>query len=851
MAKGPTLSDITNILNSTTILNNNWDLIEAAFENTISRDGSSPNYMEADLDLNSNDLLNVGVVDAATFSVSGSDITTTLTTAVADAAASAAEAVAAKDAAVAAEASVTRLVPSGGSFTADGSYSSYEIDGVYDTNWLIVVKFFGVEQDHTTFTVTPDSVHNTTTISFSANIPNGYEVETVASYQIATPIADLSVVYPEADGRSLEDLLLASGPYFTSRAQFEAASIGTNVDYWTVRENGVELHYERSTSYKAIVSGNGIYGKPVGVNTVMHWGASGDYSSKTTLGDKFSTLVEAQAQYSFATSLTQSLDWAAVQAAHYYEKLKLIQYSPLTSAGQESAYAYLLTFNPGSYWINDSVDMTGMNTGFSTWTILAEGAVVYGPAISGGYPTFDLLTSRRCKVVGGEWISPLSDPNRCMFQIGRDTTGTVADNHIFEGCQIKGRYTLGAVYNYASEEVSFPGCLIRNDVPTGAGSYEGYLSKAYCVVQDGDHYFGAKSKYVTVAAANTAASFLQNYFPHCDIRKTGGGATVFCSRTNNHAFPHSYLTNDAGYIFHLFSNTSTNVAAYLDLTRCHFETDDADLVVNALAGIFYVDATSGSTNVIADMPIYEDQYPRFEVSLFAKSANVGNVVLNKPRIVIEDFPRDTGQLLFESGTEGDYYIYDGDVTLNVAASTSVTIAGMGTFTGRLKVRDKTRSEWHLDGNVYALSDDSGNVFMNTAEIMEDSSGAAYLTFVDTSGAAVGKIKASSSNLTVLPDGSTQVAVIATTAIYPNTDNSYSLGIGSRHYKNGYINKVYMNTVYDSGSNQVLTDRQTGWTAATGTATRTTFDTATVTLSQLAERVKALEDDLLTHGIIGA
>ena len=32
--------------------------------------------------------------------------------------------------------------------------------------------------------------------------------------------------------------------------------------------------------------------------------------------------------------------------------------------------------------------------------------------------------------------------------------------------------------------------------------------------------------------------------------------------------------------------------------------------------------------------------------------------------------------------------------------------------------------------------------------------------------------------------------------------------------------------------------------ATGTATRTTFDTATVTLPQLAERVKALLDDLL-------
>jgi hypothetical protein len=39
---------------------------------------------------------------------------------------------------------------------------------------------------------------------------------------------------------------------------------------------------------------------------------------------------------------------------------------------------------------------------------------------------------------------------------------------------------------------------------------------------------------------------------------------------------------------------------------------------------------------------------------------------------------------------------------------------------------------------------------------------------------------------------------------------------------------------------------TGWVAATGTATRTTFDTATVTLAQLAEHFKALLDDLLAR-----
>lgn len=43
----------------------------------------------------------------------------------------------------------------------------------------------------------------------------------------------------------------------------------------------------------------------------------------------------------------------------------------------------------------------------------------------------------------------------------------------------------------------------------------------------------------------------------------------------------------------------------------------------------------------------------------------------------------------------------------------------------------------------------------------------------------------------------------------------------------------------------------GWGAPTGTPTRTTFATSTVTLPQLAERVKALIDDQMEHGNIGA
>jgi hypothetical protein len=52
--------------------------------------------------------------------------------------------------------------------------------------------------------------------------------------------------------------------------------------------------------------------------------------------------------------------------------------------------------------------------------------------------------------------------------------------------------------------------------------------------------------------------------------------------------------------------------------------------------------------------------------------------------------------------------------------------------------------------------------------------------------------------------------------------------------------------------QVIGARDTGWTAMTGTANENTaYDTATVTLAQLAGRVMALQTALTTHGLIGA
>jgi hypothetical protein len=60
MAKQPNLINITSGYASNTALNSNFSALREALLNTLSRDGSTPNAMNADLDLNGNDILNAG-----------------------------------------------------------------------------------------------------------------------------------------------------------------------------------------------------------------------------------------------------------------------------------------------------------------------------------------------------------------------------------------------------------------------------------------------------------------------------------------------------------------------------------------------------------------------------------------------------------------------------------------------------------------------------------------------------------------------------------------------------------------------------------------------------------------------
>lgn len=127
-----TLADVSNIggnpNSAANVINNNSQLIEEALENTLSRNGSTPNQMLVDIDMDGNDLINVGNVDADDITIDGTSLATQVAAAAqsaqdasdsateaqgsaSDASASASAALDAQVAAEAAEDNITVLIP--------------------------------------------------------------------------------------------------------------------------------------------------------------------------------------------------------------------------------------------------------------------------------------------------------------------------------------------------------------------------------------------------------------------------------------------------------------------------------------------------------------------------------------------------------------------------------------------------------------------------------------------------------------------------------------------------------------------------------------------------------------------
>ncbi len=75
MAKKASLTTITSTNNNSTVLNANFSALNDALDNTLSLDGSTPNQLAADLDLNSQDIINASNIGASSLTLNGSLVT--------------------------------------------------------------------------------------------------------------------------------------------------------------------------------------------------------------------------------------------------------------------------------------------------------------------------------------------------------------------------------------------------------------------------------------------------------------------------------------------------------------------------------------------------------------------------------------------------------------------------------------------------------------------------------------------------------------------------------------------------------------------------------------------------------
>lgn len=74
MSKKPTITTVSSGYASNTQLNNNFTALRNAFDNTLSLDGSSPNAMGADFDMNGHDIIDAGTVFTSILKINGETV---------------------------------------------------------------------------------------------------------------------------------------------------------------------------------------------------------------------------------------------------------------------------------------------------------------------------------------------------------------------------------------------------------------------------------------------------------------------------------------------------------------------------------------------------------------------------------------------------------------------------------------------------------------------------------------------------------------------------------------------------------------------------------------------------------
>lgn len=215
MTKTATLTTIGSGYASGATLDNNFEALNTALENTLSRDGSTPNQMEADLDMDSNDILNVKDISVTgTFTLNGSDVSDALFSGVGSG----------------------TVFNTTNRFSGTGSTTVFTLSKSPVSRANTQVFINGVYQQKDTYTV------SSTTLTFTQAPPLGtdnIEVNIQESTDAGTLTADSVAT---SDGEDVQAKLDALN--INKASYYGAVGDGTTLNDSVVFPEGIELDFE-------------------------------------------------------------------------------------------------------------------------------------------------------------------------------------------------------------------------------------------------------------------------------------------------------------------------------------------------------------------------------------------------------------------------------------------------------------------------------------------------------------------------------------------------------------------------------------------------------------------------------
>lgn len=372
MAKRPTLTDISSGYTSNTTLNDNFNSIKEAFDNTLSRDGSTPNQMESDLDMNSNDILNAkDGTFTGTLSVAGVDINDIL-----------------------GGVGPGTVFNSTNRFDGDGATTVFTLtkDPVSRANTQVYIN--GVYQQKNTYSVSG------TSLTFTSAPPSGtqnIEVNLQESTSTGTPSAS---GVSTSDGEDVQAKF--DQAHYTSRANFIAdIDAGKKWDDGNVVSDGT-VSYIKATGATAI--SDMADWLPFGKRRPEHDGLTATISIPSDV----STLQAAVDRYGSdpVDSITLSIEAGHMPTSGISVSNGDYSKYTVTSAAQATAFLYVT----GSISVTNGETITQATSGATGTVESATGStrIILLSGVSGTFDTTNQLTGSTSGALGANSVPLVS-----------------------------------------------------------------------------------------------------------------------------------------------------------------------------------------------------------------------------------------------------------------------------------------------------------------------------------------------------------------------------------------------------------------------------------------------------------